>query len=156
MGGPTPFGAPTPFVPGGGGMPEQDQGKNWDWALDFRNVLVHVGPSRRPGSRNPRHFQRGAYDDATLGIEDTVGDDARCYVVSGADEGKQVDIPAEYLVPVRPDGSGQSVIAIAGDHRGTQRRTQYKNDDVWLLDQEAGDVVPLLIEEVDLARIWQE
>lgn len=119
---------------------------------------MHVGPTRKVGTRNPRHFQRGAYDNTVLGIEDTEGDMAKCYVVSGPEEGTQLDIPAEYLVPVHPDDSGQTVIAIAGDQRGTQRRTSYKDDSVWLMemDQDAGDVVALLIKEEELARIWQE
>lgn len=125
----------------------------WDWALDFRNVLVTVGPSQRPGSRNPRHFQRGFYDGQQFGIESTVNEDVVC---RNLEDNEKAEIPAEYLQPVRPDGEGQEVIVIAGDpvYKGQQRRTSYRNDQQWMMEAIATDPVPIVMDEENLARIW--
>lgn len=80
---------------------------------------------------------------------------AHCYVVSGPEEGTAIDIPAEYLTPVRPDEAAQAVIAISGDHRGTQRKTDYQNEGQWLMEKEDEDVMALVISEDQLARIWR-
>ena len=131
-------------------------GLAWDWALDFRNVLVVVGPSQRPNTRNPRHFQRGHYDGKQMGIEDLQGESVICRAIE--DPSKTVEIPAEYLLPVRPDREGQMSIVIAGDQslKGQQRHTAYKNDTSWMMEQDQGDVVALVLDEDCLARIWKE
>lgn len=153
---PTPavFGAPTPFAPAPAGVPNAS-GIPWDWALDFRNVLVTVGPSQRPGSRNPRHFQRGFYDGQQMGIESTVNESVVCRVLEGGGS-ETLEIPAEYLQPVRPDGEGQEVIVISGDPamKGQQRRTAYRNDQQWMMEQAPSDMMALVMDENDLARIW--
>jgi transcription elongation factor SPT5 len=125
----------------------------WDWALDFRNVIVTVGPSQRANSRNPRHFQRGFYDGKQLGIEALAGEMVQC---RSMEDQHQVDIPAEYLLPVAPDREGQVVIVIGGEHKGQQRTTQYKSDNQWMTEPEAGDIVGAVLDENQLARIWRE
>lgn len=136
-------------------MPQN--GIPWDWALDFRNVLVTVTYSQRPSSRNPRHYQRGYYDGQQFGIEPasvTNGENVVCRALDGSET---LEIPAEYLVPVRPDQSGQVVIFLAGDAslKGQQRTTAYKNDNQWLMEQAEGDIMALVMDEDSLARIWK-
>ena len=133
---------------GPGGLP-------FDWALDFRNVIVEVGPSMRAGTRNPLHFQRGAYDSKRFGYDITGSETAHC--VSLDDSLIEEDIPVEYLRPCRPDGPGQTVVVIVGESgiKGTQRTTAYLNDGQWMMEVEQGDAGPLVISEDHLCRIWK-
>lgn len=133
-------------------MSHNTSGVPWDWALDFRNVMVVVGPSQRPGTRNPRHFQRGFYDGKEFGIESTTGEMVNC---RSLEDNSSIEVPAEYLAPVRPDDEGQVVIFLSGgDLKGQQRTTQYKSDNQWMMEQEPSDVVGLVMDEDCLARIW--
>lgn len=127
----------------------------FDWALDFRNIIVVVGPSSRQATRNPRHFQRGAYDGKFLGYDSTVGENVHC--VSLEDSAVAEDIPAEYLRPARPDAAGQVVVCIAGgpEIKGQQRTTSYENDGQWMMVPEAGDMGALVLGEESLCRIWR-
>ena len=127
----------------------------FDWALDFRNVVVIVGPSSRAGTRNPIHYLRGAHDGKFFGYDSTVGESAHC--VSVENPKITEDIPAEYLRPARPDAAGQVVVCIAGgpEMKGQQRTTSYENDGQWMMEAEAGDMGALVIGEESLCRIWK-
>ncbi|WVR08642.1 transcription elongation factor SPT5 [Kwoniella sp. DSM 27419] len=163
MGGPTPYGAPTPFgapTPYGGGANGASAsaapgGIAWDWALDFRNVIVEIGPSSRPNTRAPLHFQRGAHDGRRFGYDTIVGESCRC--VSLDDPSVVEDIPAEYLKPCHPDTPGQTVVCIGGGTEivGQQRTTQYENAGSWMMEMEHGDVAALVLDDKDLCRIWK-
>lgn len=125
----------------------------WDWALDFRNVLVEVGPSNRPGTRNPLHHQRGAIDGQRFGLEQSVDEISKC--VSLTDPSQVHQIPAEYLRPARPDGPGQVVVFLAGNDKGQQRTTAYMNDSQWMMEQDPSDMMALVMDEEGLCRIWK-
>lgn len=107
------------------------------------------------GTRNPRHFRRGELDGKILGIESTTGaENVVCRLLSNLSE--TIEIPAEYLLPVRPEGPGQMVIFIGGDLslRGQQRKTFIKDQEQWMMEQDESDVVALVMDEQSLARIW--
>lgn len=153
-GAPTPYGAaPTPYggptngtVPSAGGIP-------WDWALDFRNVLVEVGPSTKLGTRAPLHFQRGAVDGRRFGVEDVTPDElVKCVSL---DDGAIEEIPAEYLRPVKPDGPGQLCICVVGESKGAQRTTQYENDGQWMMEPEVDDMGAMVMDGAGLCRLWR-
>ncbi|WWC92361.1 uncharacterized protein L201_007318 [Kwoniella dendrophila CBS 6074] len=166
-GGPTPYGAPTPFgapTPYGGAGGVSNGGMNgngtigglpWDWALDFRNIIVEVGPSSKPNTRSPLHFQRGQFDGQRFGYDSIVGESCHCVSL---DDGSIIeDIPAEYLKPFKPDQPGQVVVVINGtqDQKGQQRTTQYENDGSWMMEMDQGDLGALVIDAGDLCRIWK-
>ncbi|WWC65232.1 transcription elongation factor SPT5 [Kwoniella dejecticola CBS 10117] len=159
MGGPTPYGAPTPFgapTPYGGGATNGGVGGlPWDWALDFRNVIVEVGPSLKPNTRSPLHFQRGAHDGKKFGYDQINGESCHCISLDSGDIIE--DIPAEYLRPSKPDQQGQVVVCIGGgpDTKGQQRTTQYENGGSWMMELDHGDLAPLVLEAGDLCRIWK-
>jgi transcription elongation factor SPT5 len=125
--------------------------------LDFQNVLVEVGPSSKPATRNPRHYQRGAYDNQRFGLESnsTSAESAKCRLLS--DPSVVEDIPAEYLRPVRPDDSRQVVVFLNGGEgvKGQQRTTGYLNDGSWMMEADQGEVVGLVMDEQSLCRIWK-
>jgi transcription elongation factor SPT5 len=123
----------------------------WDWALDFRNVIVEIGPSVKPSTRSPLHFQRGALDGQVFGYDDIIGESMRC--VSISDPSTSEVVPAEYLRPARPTQPGQVVVIIAGDAKGQQRTTSYENDGQWMMEAEAGDM--LVLPGESLCRIWK-
>lgn len=123
----------------------------WDWALDFRNVIVEIGPSVKPSTRSPLHFQRGALDGQVFGYDDIIGESMRC--VSVSDPSNSEVVPAEYLRPARPTQPGQVVVIIAGDAKGQQRTTSYENDGQWMMEAEAGDM--LVLPGESLCRIWK-
>ncbi|EIW70126.1 hypothetical protein TREMEDRAFT_71529 [Tremella mesenterica DSM 1558] len=129
----------------------------WDWALDFRNIIVIIGPSTRIGTRNPLHFQRGAYDGKKFGYDQPDGDSEITRCVSLEDENVEENIPVEYLKPAYPDGPGQLVVVVGGgnDIRGQQRVTQYENDGQWMLEAEEGDEGALVLDARGLCRIWR-
>lgn len=68
-----------------------------------------------------------------------------------------VEVPAEYLVPIKPDQQGQVVVFLSGEQKGQQRTTNYRNDNQWLMEQNeaAGDFMALVMDEDSLARIWR-
>jgi hypothetical protein len=48
------------------------------------------------------------------------------------------------------------IICILGaDVKGLQRSTSYFDAGSWMLEQEGGDVVPLIVGEEGLCRIWK-
>lgn len=126
-----------------------------DWALDFRNVIVEVGPSALPGTRNPRHFQRGVYDGKRFGFNEITQTSAKC--ISLDDPSKEEEILAEYLRPCKPDGPGQVVIVITQEQglQGSQKTTSYLNDGQWMMELDPGEVTPVVISEDSLCRIWK-
>ncbi|KAK4688473.1 transcription elongation factor SPT5, partial [Tremellales sp. Uapishka_1] len=156
--GSTPHGAPTPYggATNGGHGATSSNAIPWDWALDFRNVIVEVGPSTRPGTRNPLHFQRGAVDGQRFGLEAVSGETVTCQMLSSSEE--IVDIPAEYLRPCRPDGPGQMVIFLTGtsDQKGQQRTTAYLNDGQWMMESAPGDPMAYVMDEESLCRLWKK
>jgi transcription elongation factor SPT5 len=117
---------------------------------------VEVGPSTRIGTRNPRHFQRGAYDGKRFGYDQTPGEN-NVHCVSLDDPNIVEEIAPEYLRPCRPDGPGQLVVCIAGpaDIKGSQRTTSWLNDGQWMMEGEAADMGPMVIGEESLCRIWK-
>ena len=123
--------------------------------MDFRNVIVEVGPSTRTGTRNPLHFQRGVHDGKRFGYDATGPETAHC--VSLDNPAVVEDIAAEYLRPARPDGPGQLVVCIAGgaDVKGSQKTTSYLNEGQWMMEMEPGDMGPMVIGEEALCRIWK-
>ena len=138
--------------------PTSSSGLAWDWVLDFRNVIVEVGPSSRPGTRNPLHFQRGAYDGKKFGYDAPTDESARCVLLD--DPSVEETIPVEYLRPAKPDGAGQSVVVVSStvggsDMRGQQRVTLYEDSGSWMMEQDAGDVGPLVLDGAGLCRIWK-
>ncbi|WWC98489.1 transcription elongation factor SPT5 [Kwoniella sp. B9012] len=155
-GAPTPFGAPTPYGGGAGGGPQVATGGiPWDWALDFRNVIVEVGSSSKPNSRSPLHFQRGGHDGKRFGYDQINGES--CHCISLDDSSIIEDIPAEYLRPCKPDQPGQVVVCIGGgpEQKGQQRTTQYENDGSWMMEMDHGDLGALVVDSGDLCRIWK-
>lgn len=172
---PTPFGAPTPYGAQSYGASAQQQrgrfacsndvynehcsccclGLPWDWALDFRNVIVEIGPSYRPGSRNPLHFKRGFFDGKRFGYNDIIGESVRAILLD--DPSIVEEIPAEYLRPAKADSQGQVVVVIGGgpEQKGQQRTTQYENGGSWMMELEGGDMAPLVVDGADLCRIWK-
>ncbi|ODN82947.1 transcription elongation factor SPT5 [Cryptococcus amylolentus CBS 6039] len=153
-GAPTPFGAPTPYgAPAYGAGPSQAQSvMDYDWALDFRNIIVEIGQSSLRSSRNPLHYKRGAFDGRKFGYENVNGEN--CVCVQLDDPSVVEEIPAEYLRPSKPDGQGQVVVCIGGDFKGQQKVTQYENGGSWMMDT-GGDLAPLVIDGNDLCRIWK-
>ncbi|ORY31230.1 hypothetical protein BCR39DRAFT_465969 [Naematelia encephala] len=151
---PTPYAAPTPAysAPSNGLSGQNDV--PWDWALDFSSVMVEVGPSTRPGTRNPLHFRRGALDGQLFGYSSLADEETpRCVLLT--DPNVTEDIGAEYLRPGKPTMPGQVVVVVAGPARGQQRTTQYQNDDLWMMELEQGDVQQLVIPDRHLCRIWK-
>lgn len=130
-------------------------GLPWDWALDFRNVIVEIGPSYRPGSRNPLHFKRGFFDGKRFGYNDIIGESVRAILLD--DPSVVEEIPAEYLRPAKADSQGQVVVVIGGgpEQKGQQRTTQYENGGSWMMELEGGDMAPLVVDGADLCRIWK-
>ncbi|WRT70749.1 uncharacterized protein IL334_007748 [Kwoniella shivajii] len=166
MGGPTPYGAPTPFggapTPYGGGATNGGvagpEGIAWDWALDFRNVIVEVGSSQKPNTRSPLHFQRGLHDGKRFGYDTINGE--LCHCISLDDPNTIEDIPAEYLKPSKPDQPGQMVVCVGASgsqeqQRGLQRITQYENGGSWMMEMDPEDSSALVWEAIDLCRIWK-
>jgi hypothetical protein len=43
--------------------------------MDFWNIVIEVGPSSKPGTKNPRHHQRGAYDGRRFGLQNHLDGD---------------------------------------------------------------------------------
>ncbi len=117
--------------------------------------MIVVGPSSRPGTRQPLHYQRGAHDGKFFGYDSVDGETVHC--ISLEDPREVEDIPAEYLRPARPDAAGQVVVCIAGgpEIKGQQRTTSYENDGQWMMEPEAGDMGALVIGEESLCRIWK-
>jgi transcription elongation factor SPT5 len=161
-GGPTPFSAPTPY----GGAPTpfgsqpaapgtaRDGGLPWDWAMDFWNIIIEVGPSSRSGTKNPRHHQRGAIDGRRFGLQ-AHHDNDTIEIVALDDPTFKEMLPSEYARPVRPDGSGQVCVTILGDNKGSQRTTQYENDGQWMMEMEPDDASQLVMDGQALCRIWR-
>lgn len=115
-----------------------------------------MGPSTRSGTRNPLHFQRGAYDGQRFGIDELKGEDtAHCVLLD--DTSIVEEIPAEYLRPCKPDGPGQMVIIIAGGDgvKGQQKTTSYLNDGQWMMEMDGGGMGAMVIPEEHLCRIWK-
>jgi transcription elongation factor SPT5 len=162
FGGPTPYAAPTPYgaaaTPFGaiptGPSNNSLNGLSSDWAMDFWNIVIEVGPSSKQGTKQPRHHQRGAYDGRRFGLQNHLEDDI-LEVCALDDPGLVEKIPAEYARPVRPDGQGQLCVAILGDNKGAQRTTQYENDGQWMMELEAEDVTPLVVDTAGLCKIWR-
>lgn len=156
---PTPYGgAPTPFA-GSTGPPAapgtlSDGGLPWDWAMDFWNIIIQVGPSSRQGTKNPRHHQRGAIDGRRFGLQ-AHHDNDTIEIVALDDPTLVEMLPSEYARPVRPDGSGQVCVTILGDNKGSQRTTQYENDGQWMMEMEPDDASQLVMDGQALCRIWR-
>lgn len=148
-----PANAGAPGVPSGESFP-------WDWALDFRNVIVEIAASSRVGTRNPRHFQRGAYDGQVFGYSEPSSgteDVCVCHLLSDPSGATVENVPAEYLRPARPTLPGQVVVVIGGDGtmKGQQRTTEYADQGQWMMRPENGEMVPAVLGEGDLCRIWK-
>jgi transcription elongation factor SPT5 len=126
----------------------------WDWALDFRNVIVEIGPSAKPNTRSPLHFQRGAHDGKMFGYDGLSGETVRCVPLDNP-SGETEDVPAEYLRPARPTAAGQVVVIIAGEAKGQQRTTSYENDGQWMMEAEQGDAGMIFVAGESLCRIWK-
>ena len=162
MGAPTPYGtAPTPLAPPSGAAPAAATGLPWDWALDFRNVIVEIGPSNKPGTRSPLHFQQGSYDGQQFGYDlpsnETAGSEAcRCTLIS--DPTVLESIPAEYLRPARPTAAGQVVVVIGGDtaDKGQQLTTDYQYEKQWMMQAQHPGAMGSVLDGADLCRIWKE
>jgi transcription elongation factor SPT5 len=114
---------------------------------------VEIGETTRHGSTAPRHFQRGAYDGQKFGYDTPGAESAKCVLLS--DPSVVEDIPAEYIRPARPDRPGQTVVVIAGEHKGAQKVTQYLNDGAWMMEPEGGDLMAMVVSEASLCRIWK-
>lgn len=126
--------------------------------MDFRNVIVEIGPSTKAGSK-VRHYVRGQYDGQQFGYSEphsTVAGSESCKCTLLSDESVVENIPAEYIRPLRPTGPGQVVVVIQGEHgAGQQFTTDYQDDAAWVMQIQPGEAVPTLIFGKDLCRIWR-
>jgi transcription elongation factor SPT5 len=126
-----------------------------DWVLDFRNLIVEVGPTSDTRSKLPRRFENGRYDGKRFGYDEPKGSTPHCVLLD--DPSVSMAIPAEYLKPVRPDASQQDVIVVSplapGMH-GSQLRTDFLDNDVWAMVAPPGQIAPDVVPQEYLCRIW--
>jgi transcription elongation factor SPT5 len=126
----------------------------WDWALDFRNVIVEVGPSRRPGGSAAR-FQSGQYDGQRFGLTTALPNSQECECQLIQDPSVNLKIPAEFLHPVGPTGSGQRIVILSGQGQGQIRVTQYKDQGQWMMQTTPEHSAMIVVDEDCLCMLWK-